>query len=122
MEKIQVKHVKALKNSGEAVTLINVLPKENFRKEHIPGSINIALSEEGDFIQRVESAVPSKNHKIIVYCANKECLASSKAAKALDHAGFSQVMDFKGGIQEWKDVGEPIEIGIKKARSTKVTF
>lgn len=115
MKKIEVKHVKALKNSGQEVALINVLPKDVFQKEHIPGSINIPLTESPDeFVQQVESVVPSKNHQIIVYCASTMCSASTTAAEALDNAGFTQVMDFKGGMDDWKKAGENIET--RKAR------
>ncbi len=105
MKKISMKHVRELKGSGEEVFFINVLPKEEYRKNHIPGSINIPLKGEEDFVQRVEKIVPSKNHKIVLYCENEKCQESEIAAKQLEEKGFSYVMDFTGGMQEWKEAG-----------------
>lgn len=111
MEKISMKHVRALRGSGEEIVFINVLPKEEYLKSHIPGSINIPLSNEGEFVQRVEEIVPSKNQKIVLYCADADCTASENAAKQLDKRGFSFVMVFKGGLQEWIEEGGKLEAG-----------
>lgn len=114
VEKIYTKHVKEIKGSKEEATIINVLSKEDFQHERIPGSINIPLEDEKDFVQRVESVVPSKKHKVIVHCTNNECSASTYAARLLDEAGFTSVMDYKGGIEEWKEMNETVETGKPK--------
>ncbi len=111
MEKIEVEHVKEAMNSSEATALINVLSEEAFLNEHIPGSINIPIGSEEDFVQRVESVLPSKSFHIIVYCSGPSCSASEKAAKELDKAGFLSVMRFAGGMKGWKEAGEPVESG-----------
>ncbi len=99
------------RQSSEETALINVLPEEAFLNEHIPGSINIPIGAEEDFVQRVESVVPSKSYHIIVYCSGPSCSASEKAAKELDKAGFTSVMRFAGGMKEWKEADEPIKPG-----------
>lgn len=109
MQRIFAKQIKEILGSREDILIINVLPKEDFNEEHIPGSINIPVSGEEDFVQKVEALVTNKSRKIVVYCASKECPASEQAAEKLDKAGFSYVLDFEGGMKEWKNAGEAIE-------------
>lgn len=111
MERIYTKHLKEILGSSERVPVINVLPQESFEKEHIFGSVNIPFEDADRFRQRIERRYPSKGQKIVVYCANEACKLSEKAGKALDEAGFSNVMEFSGGMQEWKEAGEQVESG-----------
>lgn len=101
MEKITLKHLHEMIGSHEEITIINVLSHEKYQKEHIPGSKNIPFKDNALFVQQVESLVPSKYHKIILYCAGPDCSSSHKAGAALDQAGFSEVMVFEGGMKEW---------------------
>jgi rhodanese-related sulfurtransferase len=100
--------------SNDDTLLINVLPRENFEKAHIPASINIPI-ESDDFIQQVEKQTENKNQKIIVYCASFDCDASTKAAQKLEEAGYTNVYDFKGGMQEWQEGGG--EVGMLQSAS-----
>ncbi len=82
--------------------LINVLPREDFNRQHIRTSINIPVGSN-DFLEQVEKVVADKNRKIVVYCASFDCDASIKAAERLEGAGFGEVFDYEGGIQDWFD-------------------
>lgn len=84
----------------EDFVLINVLPRDAFRKAHIRTSINIP-HENDDFVDRVELVAGGKDRKIVVYCANEDCDASPKAASKLDEAGFQRVYDYEGGTRDW---------------------
>ena len=84
----------------EDFVLINVLPQEEFRKEHIRTSVNIPANNE-QFVEHVEEAVGDKDRKVVVYCASFDCDASPRAAKKLEEAGFKQVYDYEGGTKDW---------------------
>ncbi|MFC6673069.1 rhodanese-like domain-containing protein [Marinobacterium aestuariivivens] len=84
----------------EDFVLINVLPRETFNEKHIRTSINIP-HEADDFTETVEKVAGGKDRIIVVYCANFECPASTKAAEKLDKAGFRQIFDYEGGTEEW---------------------
>lgn len=87
----------------EDFLLINALPREDFNKKHIRTSINIPFPDNDQFVDDVAKvAGENKNRKIIVYCANKECDVSPKAAKTLENAGFSNVYDYEGGMEDWE--------------------
>ncbi len=93
-----------------SVQLINVLNADDFTREHIPGSVNIPVSHPG-FVERVEQTVGDKGTRVVVYCASRECPASENAARKLEEAGFSNVMDFEEGMQGWKDAGRRVSAG-----------
>lgn len=89
---------------NDNAVVIDVLPKEYFDREHIPGAINIPV-ESKDFIDRVAKKTKSKAQEIAVYCANEQCTASHDAAEKLAKAGYTHISRFTGGLKEWKDSG-----------------
>ena len=92
---------------SEDLKLVEVLPRENYRKFHLPGAINIPLDEEFD--AAAEEALPERDQPIVVYCLNEECNASVKAAKRLDEMGYLHVYDYSAGKEDWKEAGLPVE-------------
>lgn len=84
----------------EKPVVIDVLSPESYRNAHIRGAINISyehLKSEADKLD--------KNARIVVYCANYQCHASTQAAQLLGKLGFKNVYDYKGGIKEWQEAG-----------------
>ena len=79
--------------------LINVLDKEEFEDAHITGSINIPYHE----IEKTLKLIPH-NKKVIFYCANYLCTASSEAAKSAVRQGFKNVYTYEGGMAEWYQI------------------
>jgi rhodanese-related sulfurtransferase len=97
----------ALKEQLESDTppvLINVLPQSAHETRHIPGSINVPV----DDIEQVEQLVPNKDAPIVVYCANADCTASSKATQLLVKRGYTNVADFEDGYAGWRRAGYPL--------------
>ncbi len=50
-----------------SLALLNVLPREAFAVEHIPGSINLPVSELN---QRAGEVLPNNLQEIAVYCGS----------------------------------------------------
>jgi rhodanese-related sulfurtransferase len=50
-----------------------------------------------------------KNRTFVTYCSNFECEASTIAAQKLDKYGFKNVLEFKGGLEDWKKARYPTE-------------
>lgn len=101
MQTINHQELQNMLNDDEELLVINVLPEKSFREHHIPGSENIPVDQD-DFVQNVESRAEGRDQQIVVYCANTECDASSRAARKLEDAGFVSVFDFEGGIEAWE--------------------
>ena len=66
--------------------LIEVLKPEHYRKMHLPGAINIPI-DEGLFEENVEKLVPNKEKTVVLYCWDRECNLSSRAAQKMENMG-----------------------------------
>jgi len=81
--------------------LVNTLPRQAHEAKHIPGSVNVPV----DDIDQIENLVPNKDEAVVVYCANADCDASPKAARALEEKGYTNVADFEDGYAGWRQAG-----------------
>lgn len=89
----------------ERFKLVDVLSKESFEKEHIKGAISIPVDE----IEKKASRWLKKTDKIVVYCASFDCQASTHAAEKLLAMGYKNVLDYKGGLKDYKEANLPLE-------------
>lgn len=85
--------------------LVEVLGKDQFKEDHIPGAINIP--EEN--LEEEASKKLQKDDKIVVYCASYACHSSTESARKLNNMGYSNVVDFKAGKQGWRRAGLKFE-------------
>lgn len=106
METISAQKIKEKKDKGDDFVLIDVLPKEKYESQHLPGAINIPVNEIED---RIKEEVPEKDKEIVVYCANTKCQASPKAAEKLEDLGYTDVKDFEEGLAGWQEAGYEFE-------------
>ncbi|MGD8287873.1 MAG: rhodanese-like domain-containing protein [Gemmatimonadota bacterium] len=88
--------------------LVEVLSPESFQEEHLPEAINIP----GDSLRaRAPDVIPDRDATVVVYCASPSCTASDRAAKLLTEMGYTDVRDYRGGKEHWKEGGLPTESG-----------
>ncbi len=52
--------------------------------------------------------IPGKDSLIVVYCSNAECPASTHLAKRLTDLGYSNILKYSEGIQQWISSGYPV--------------
>ncbi len=83
----------SLKNG--TVVVLDVRDREEFAEEHIPGAINVPLSELEAYLPRLP-----RDKTIVVYCRYTACHLSPSAAPVLAENGF-RVQELIGGIEEW---------------------
>lgn len=107
MRTIDRDELKTMRESGDPVTLIEVLPRESFEDFHLPGAINSPVGSE-DFDARVRSSV-GKDEEVVVYCRDADCDASPKAAKRMERLGCARVSDYAAGKDDWKAANLPVE-------------
>ncbi len=101
-------HLKDRLDRDDDFVLVNVLGPESFEKGHVPCSINVPREELEEKAPRMW---PDKNQEIVVYCSSYSCEASPQAARLLETLGYTNVVDFKGGLIDWEDAGYNIERG-----------
>ena len=96
-------------DEGGDFVLIDVLGEMSHAQKHLPGAINIPGGSE-NFVTEVEKALGGdKGKEVIVYCGSFSCQASPAAAGKLADAGFTNVVDFEGGLADWEEAGYPFE-------------
>mgnify|MGYP006296315011 CR=1 FL=1 len=108
MKTATAQQVSDMMRSDPSVAVLDVLPPEKYSREHVPGAHNVPFSAES-FRDRVEQGGSGKGRPVVVYCADEECSLSPKAAQELESAGYENVIDFTGGMAEWKEAGLPTE-------------
>jgi rhodanese-related sulfurtransferase len=101
-------------NNGEKIIPVDARRPEGFKKEHIPGSINIPHRE----MDIETTKLLRKDILYVTYCDGIGCNASTKGALKLASLGFN-VKELIGGIDWWKRDGydtagsEGVELGAK---------
>ncbi len=93
--RLSPKEAKAVMESGEAVTVLDVREPYEYHAGHIP---NAVLLPSGSVAARAGSILADKNKKILVYCLSGA--RSGAAARQLVRLGYTNVYDF-GGIADW---------------------
>lgn len=83
--------------NGEPFVLVDVLAREHFDVVHLPGAVNVPLP----LVRELAPVLFGWNDTIIVYCSSFACHASGTAAKILTSMGFTDVLEYAGGIDDW---------------------
>lgn len=100
-------------SSGQKFKLVDVLDKEHFQKEHIKGAISLPVNE----IEKKAATMLNKSETIVVYCASFNCQASTKACEKLLSLGYKNVLDYKGGLKDYKEANLSLEGSLYEAAS-----
>jgi rhodanese-related sulfurtransferase/DNA-binding transcriptional ArsR family regulator len=86
------------------VTVLDVRPPEEFAAGHIPGALNMPVSE----IRKRLNEIP-KDQEIVAYCRGPYCLMAFEAVVELRKKG-RDARRLEDGFPEWRCAGLPVEI------------
>ena len=108
--------VKGISTSGakkildsKTAVFIDARRSDQFGEGHIPGALNIYAYEFKENIGKV-GGIP-KNKQIVVYCDGGECELSHDLADDLVKFGFTNVLIYTGGWEEWSKTSYPKATG-----------
>ena len=98
-ESIPYISVEALHNETEDLIILDSREEKEFKTSHLKNAIGVGY----DFfnLDSVQSKLPNKNSKIVVYCSLG--IRSEDIAEKLKKAGYTNVYNLYGGIFEWKN-------------------
>ena len=88
---------------SDSVQLVDVRTPQEYTEGHIDGALNINVQSD-DFKDMAQRNL-SKDSTVLVYCRSGR--RSLDAAEMLTNCGY-KVINLKGGIIEWKEVGLPV--------------
>lgn len=130
-EKIGTISLKDLKNKisrNEDFILFDVRSEIEYKAGHLPNALNLSYNK----IDKETISEFPKDKEIIVYCSNKNCSLSEKAAFKLKRLGFKNVLNFKEGVYGYNkellgvSCGEPDALscqgGEENFKENKKTF
>ncbi len=103
MNEIGLEEFDSLRDSA---TVIDVLPRPSFRSGHLEGAINLPVDEIED---RASQLLPSHDAKLIVYCGGPQCPLGAQAQQKLITLGYSDVLHYAGGLEEWNANGRSLQ-------------
>ena len=87
-----------------SATVLDVRPEDEFEQGHLPGALNIPLSQ----LERRLAQLPP-DREIVAYCRGPWCVLSFEAVAALRQRGY-QARRLEDGFPEWKVAGLPIRV------------
>ena len=87
-------------------TVLDVRPEDEFRQGHVPGAVNIPLSQ----LERRLAELPV-DREVVAYCRGPWCVLSFEAVAVLRQRGY-RVRRLEDGFPEWKVAGLPIGEGL----------
>ena len=90
----------------DAIVVVDALGPISYGAAHLPGAVNIPPERVDDLAAR---RIPDRDAEIAVYCANPACDASVQVAERLVELGYTQVLHYSGGKEDWRAAGLPLE-------------
>ncbi len=85
------------------VTLLDVRPEDEFAHGHLPGALNVPLTQ-----LELRLAELPLDREVVAYCRGPWCVLSFEAVALLRRQGYL-VRRLEDGFPEWKVAGLPVE-------------
>ena len=88
-----------------SVTVLDVRPADEYAVGHIPGALNMTLTEIERIVPTLDPAT-----EIVAYCRGPYCIYAHQAVAALRKHGLN-ARRLDGGLPEWREDGLPVMAG-----------
>lgn len=100
--------LKAMIDSSTSFLLLDSRGHKWHDGNKIPGA---KLASYEYSAEEIEQVAPNKEELIVVYCFTFNCPLSRRLADKLVEFGYVNVIEYPGGLEEWRDVANyPTEI------------
>lgn len=103
---IQRKELKNWIDTKKDLIIIDARTDEYDNGERLPGAILISYDSSD---KQLLSQLPMKEKTIVVYCTGYTCTACHYLAKKLQKLGYTNVSEYRGGLEDWKKASYPIQ-------------
>jgi rhodanese-related sulfurtransferase len=104
VRQIDVETYKKMREAGEDHILVDTREESEWAAGHVAGAIHLS---KGIIERDVETKVPDKNAKLVLYCGGG--FRSALVADNLQKMGYSAPISLDGGWRALKDSGLPLE-------------
>lgn len=93
---------------GDDLTIVEALGPMYFEDAHLPGAQNLPHDRVDEL---APALLPDKAATVVVYCSNAACKNSDIASRRLIELGYTDVLTYVDGKQDWIEAGRPVERG-----------
>jgi len=104
VKEIDIEGYKRIVESGDPHILVDTREESEFAAGHVKGAVHLS---KGIIERDIETKVPDKNAKLILYCGGG--FRSALVADNLQKMGYSDAISLDGGWRALKDSGLPLE-------------
>ena len=104
IQEIDIAGYQRLRASGEPHVLIDTRENDEWDSGHAAGAVHLG---KGIIERDIESQVPRKDTKLVLYCGGG--YRSALAADALRQMGYSDAISLDGGWRAYQAAGLPLE-------------
>lgn len=108
MRLISFDELLAWRQESSEFNLIDVRLEEDFNSGRIPGAKNACVLNVS-FLDVLATLGCERERPIVVYGEYEDSHESRLASDTLERAGFLELRDFRGGLGEWHDAGQPVD-------------
>lgn len=104
IQQINLDEYQRLAGGGDDFLLVDVREDNEWQAGHAVGATHLG---KGIIERDIESQVPDKSKKLVLYCGGG--FRSALAADALQQMGYTQAISLDGGWRAWQQAGLPVE-------------
>jgi rhodanese-related sulfurtransferase len=104
IQQIDIDAYRKMAAAGTPHILIDTREDREWNESHAAGALHLG---KGIIERDIESVVPDKSAKLILYCGGG--FRSALAADALRKMGYSDAISLDGGWRAWQEAGLPTE-------------
>ena len=89
------------------VVVLDVRTAREFGEGHVAGAVNLSIG--GVPLKQFDEQVGKldKDKTYLVHCARG--VRSAAAVSRMQRLGFKHLLDYSGGMDEWRKAGKPLE-------------
>jgi rhodanese-related sulfurtransferase len=104
---IDAKGLKSLIDSGLPIVILDARGHKWSDPNKLPGALSASYESSFD---ELETIIPTQQTLVVVYCYSSTCPLCCKLARRLVEFGYDNVVEYPGGLKEWRDIAEyPVE-------------
>jgi rhodanese-related sulfurtransferase len=113
---VTTEELKGWIDQKKEMLIVDTMPADNFKKEHISGAVNFPLPipEMKEMDAKTKADLEkllgqNKDRLIVFYCGFTKCTRSHNGAMWAVKLGYKNVYRQPGGIKAWDEAGYPVE-------------
>jgi rhodanese-related sulfurtransferase len=89
--------------------ILDARPEIFYRLGHVPGAVSLPRDDFENAYGKLNALLSHQDQQLAVYCSGSSCEDSDLVRTALHKLGYTHVLLFKGGWDEWTEAGLPQE-------------